>query len=220
MKEIELLGINFTPLFEEYEPIRCLKCNCDVEMLKQYSLDDITIQDRILTIIPTMLELRKSKSGNEYYKLHFVDDYGSDKYAYIWMKEYEKFINNIIIGEPSILQLNVKMGSPTTQFIRLLKNIPQPIIENINFNITNTEQRIITKFLYDYIGGETEVWFKHFKAPFHIKVSYRLLKQLRLEGYKFELNRINEVFNIPDIIEYEDIICKKCGEEYYKCKCE
>lgn len=210
LKEIELLGTNWTPLFGEYEGLRCLKSNCDTQILENYEHQLETHDSLILMVMPIKLEQKQSKSGNEYYKLHFLDEFMM-KYIYVQLNKFVEYRSNIVLKEPAMLLVSTKGSMSSLKGIKPCSIIPPQEIESITFNSNWEEERLISKMLLEDIGGNTKVIFNNKSPKFKINLTYRLLKRLNSEGYKFKLNNdiIDDSFNISgceNIDEYNEFL--------------
>jgi len=65
LKEKELMGISFTPLFEEYEELRFIKCTHDLRDIESIYESNGSIESAIVMALPIKLCVKKSRKGND-----------------------------------------------------------------------------------------------------------------------------------------------------------
>lgn len=181
LKEKELMGISFTPLFEEYEELRFIKCTHDLRDIEEMYLSNSSNKGCVIMVVPIKLEKRMSKANKPYYKLYCTDE-TLTKELYLSNK-----VNalNIVINEPLLLLIDVSNGSAWVQYFKHCIEADKVEIPCINIKANNHEDvRIISKAIMSNIGN-TPVLINGKKHDLKVELSFKFKKMI--QEYMWEI---------------------------------
>jgi len=198
LKEIELLGRNFTPLFSKHEQLRAIKSSCDLGEIYRYIEHEETHEKLTVMAIPIKIEKKQSKAGNEYYRLYLVDEY-SKVSIYISLNVYNEYKHYIKLNEASLLLVDVKKGFLILKYIKPCQFIDKIKLFSIHFNTNDIFiERKILNILKNNIGSGIEVLFGNKSCIFHVNLTYKIMKELKQNNIEFTFNHTKE--EIPYLI--------------------
>lgn len=198
LQEIELMGMNFTPLFSKYEQLRALKSNCDLGIIYKYIEHEETYEGLTVMAFPVKIEKKVSKAGNDYYRLYLVDEYSKIS-VFVSEKTYKDYKDYIKLNEASLLLIDIKKGFQSLKYIKPCNLCDDIKIFNIHFNTNDVFlERKILHILKDNVGSGIEVLFGNKSCIFHVNLTYKIMKELKQNNIEFEFNHVKE--EIPYLI--------------------
>lgn len=136
---------------------------------------------------------------------------------------YDRFINDIEGVYDKLIQLNIKIGTPTefTKFVLFTQYSVSAEKQTVTIQVNNNFKDILNNIL----GGFTKFELEEFTMlrSSYSKTAYRLLKQFRSTGYYIvQIDEFKRLFDVPKSYEISHIttnILDKIQEElppYFK----
>ena len=119
---------------------------------------------------------------------------------------YDRFIDDIEGVYDKLIQLNIKIGSPTefTKFVLFTEYTVSAEEEKVTIQVNNRFKHILN----DIFGSFTKFELKEFTTlrSSYSKTAYRLLKQFRQSGYYIvQIDEFKRLFDIPESYQMSDI---------------
>lgn len=119
---------------------------------------------------------------------------------------YDRFINDIEGVYDKLIQLNIKIGTPTefTKFVLFTEYTVSAERETVSIQVNGRFKHILNSIFGDFTKFELEE-FTTLKSSYS-KTAYRLLKQFRQSGYYIvPIEEFKRLFDVPESYQMSDI---------------